>query len=325
MTAGIPPTAPETTASLWRRVAASLRSGAGPDATPDLDARLLVGHVLGLDATGLVVHAARPVGAAEVERVLALTARRAAGEPVARITGSKGFWTLDLALSRETLVPRPDTETLVAVVLERVRAEGRAGEALTILDLGTGSGAILLALLSELPRATGVGIDRSEGAVRTARGNAERHGLAGRARFAVGDWMAAIRGRFDCVVSNPPYVPRAEIRGLAVDVRDFDPDMALDGGVDGLQAYRRILAGLEDVLADGGTACFEVGKGQASAVSRLALDDGWTTGIHADLAEIDRVVELRRGNASCQKNRLGNRRRTGYVRDAVRDGRSNAS
>jgi release factor glutamine methyltransferase len=298
---GIPPVVAETTASLWRRVAASLRSGAGPDATPDLDARLLVGHALGLDATGLVVHAGRPVGAADVERVLALAARRAAGEPVARITGSKGFWTLDLALSPETLVPRPDTETVVTAALARVRAEGRADEALMVLDLGTGSGAILLALLAELARATGLGIDRAEGAARTARDNARRHGLDDRARFAVGNWLAAVGGRFDIVVSNPPYIPREEIAGLAVDVRAFDPDMALDGGADGLDAYRAIAACLQGVVNEGGTAFFEVGRDQAGVVRRIFEDLGWTTATHPDLAGIDRVVEVRRGKASRQK------------------------
>ncbi len=298
---GIPSAVAETTASLWRRVAAALRSGAGPGSTPDLDARLIVGHVLGLDATGLVVHAGRPVGGADVARVLALAARRADGEPVARITGTKGFWTLDLALSPETLVPRPDTETVVAAALARLRAKGRAEEALAILDLGTGSGAILLALLAELPNAWGLGIDRAEGAVRTARDNARRHGLDDRARFAVGDWLSGLGSRFDVVVSNPPYIPREQIAGLAVDVRDFDPDMALDGGADGLEAYRAIAAGLESVVAQGGFAFFEVGMDQAAPVSDLLGALGWDAATHADLGGIDRVVEVRRGKASRQK------------------------
>ena len=299
----------DTTGSLVRRVAATLRTAfAGDDraANADLDARLIVGHALGLDPTGLVVHAGRAVGGADVARVMALAARRAAGEPVARITGTKGFWTLDLALSPETLVPRPDTETVVAAALSSVRAEGRLDEALTVLDLGTGSGAILLALLAELPRATGLGLDRAEGAARTARDNALRHGLGGRARFAVGDWMASIGTRFDLVVSNPPYIPREEIAGLALDVRAFDPDMALDGGADGLDAYRVIVPGLETVLAEGGTAFLEVGKDQAGAVCGLAEGSGWEASTHPDIAGIDRVVEVRRGKASRQKLSLEN-------------------
>lgn len=307
---GMPPAVAETTASLSRRVAATLRTAfAGDDraANADLDARLIVGHALGLDLTGLVVHAGRPVAAADVERVLVLAARRASGEPVARITGTKGFWTLDLALSPETLVPRPDTETVVAAALARVRSEGRMDDSLTVLDLGTGSGAILLALLADLPHATGLGIDQAEGAARTARDNARRHGLDGRARFAVGDWMASIGTRFDLVVSNPPYIPRAEIAGLALDVRAFDPDMALDGGADGLDAYRAIVPGLETVLAEGGTAFFEVGKDQARAVCGLVEGVGWEASTHPDMAGIDRVVEVRRGKASRQKLGLENR------------------
>lgn len=302
-------TAADTTGSLVRRVAATLRTAfAGDDraANADLDARLLVGHALGLDATGLVVHGECIVEAADVERVLAFAARRAEGEPVARITGSKGFWTLDLVLSPETLVPRPDTETVVAAALDRVRRDGRAGEPLTVLDLGTGSGAILLALLAELPQATGLGIDRAEGAARTARENARRHGLDDRARFAVGDWLAPVGARFDLVVSNPPYIPSAEITGLAVDVRSFDPDMALDGGADGLDAYRIIVAGLETALAEGGTAVFEVGRDQAQAVCSLVDDRAWEAATHTDLAGIDRVVEVRRGKAWRQKMGLEN-------------------
>ena len=187
-------------------------------AAADLDARLLVGHVLGLDATGLIVHADRPVSELDVARAMALADRRIAGEPVARIVGEKEFWSLTLRLSPETLVPRPDTETVVEAALASIRREGRAGDPLTILDLGTGSGAILLALLSELPAATGVGVDLAEGAARTARENARRLGLADRARFAVADWDAGINGQFDLVVSNPPYVRSGEISGLAVEV-----------------------------------------------------------------------------------------------------------
>ncbi len=294
----------ETVATLARRIAATLRDAfAGDDraANADLDARLIVGHALGLDATGLVLDAARPVDQAGVERSLALAARRAGGEPVARITGRKGFWTLDLALSAETLMPRPDTETVVAAALAWARGEGRSGAPLSILDLGTGSGAILLALLAELPAARGIGLDRAEGAARTARANALRHGLDGRAAFVVGDWAGPLSARFDLVVSNPPYIPREEIGGLAVDVRVFDPDMALDGGFDGLDAYRIILAAMDALLERDGGAFLEVGAGQAEAVSRLAESHGFATARHRDIGGIDRVVEVKRGKASRQK------------------------
>jgi release factor glutamine methyltransferase len=263
-------------------------------ATPDLDARLLVGHVLGLDATGLVVHADRAVSPEDVAVAMALAERRAAGEPVARIIGTKGFWSFDLALAPETLVPRPDTETVVEAALARARQSGRADEALAVLDLGTGSGAILLALLSELPQATGIGVDIAEGAARAARGNAIRLGLDNRARFVVGDWNAPLRGRFDLVVSNPPYIRHAEIAELPLEVRRFDPDIALDGGDDGLSAYRVILANLDALLAPYGAAFVEVGATQAAEVASLAEMHGFRAGFHKDLAGIDRVVALRR-------------------------------
>lgn len=263
--------------------------------TPDLDARLLVGHAVGLDLTGLVLHADRPVSDDEVARAMALVDRRIAGEPVARIVGEKEFWGLPLRLAPETLVPRPDTETVVEAALAFVRREGRGREPLALLDLGTGSGAILLALLTELPAASGLGVDIAEGAARAARENAERLGLGGRARFAVADWLAGIEGRFDLVVSNPPYVRSAEIPELALEVRRFDPDMALDGGPDGLAAYRVIFGRLGAILADRGAAFVEVGADQAGSVAALAESLGFATAAHKDLAGIERVIELRRG------------------------------
>lgn len=287
----------KTVAGLRRYVSHRLRRSFGNERytlTPDLDARLLVGHALGLDAAGLIVHADRPVSDADVARIIALAERRIAGEPVARIIGEKEFWSLPLRLSPETLVPRPDTETLVEAALAFVRREGREREPLTILDLGTGSGAILLALLSELPAATGVGVDIAESAARTARENAERLGLARRARFVVADWAAGILGRFDLVVSNPPYIRHEEIPGLPLEVRRFDPDIALNGGADGLAAYREIINGLEAILAQEGRAFLEVGADQAAAVAELAELLDLEAVPHKDLVGIDRVVELRR-------------------------------
>jgi release factor glutamine methyltransferase len=304
----------ETPATLVRRIAAMLREAfAGDDraGNADLDARLLVGHALGLDATGLVVQAGRVVTAEETARTMAFAARRAKGEPVARITGTKGFWTLDLMLSPETLVPRPDTETVVSAALERVKRAGRTDTPLAVLDLGTGSGAILLALLAELPGAWGIGVDRSEGAARTARGNAIRHGLEDRARFVVGDWGTALSGRFDLVVGNPPYIRHAEIASLAVDVRHFDPDMALDGGADGLDAYRAILNDLDALLTADGAAFLEVGARQADDVAAMAELGGFRAGRHRDLSGIERVVEIEARQGVAPKNELGNRQRKG--------------
>jgi release factor glutamine methyltransferase len=304
----------ETPATLVRRIAAMLREAfAGDDraGNADLDARLLVGHALGLDATGLVVQAGRVVTAEETARTMAFAARRAKGEPVARITGTKGFWTLDLMLSPETLVPRPDTETVVSAALERVKRAGRTEAPLAVLDLGTGSGAILLALLTELPGAWGIGVDRSEGAARTARGNAIRHGLEDRARFVVGDWGTALSGRFALVVGNPPYIRHAEIASLAVDVRHFDPDMALDGGADGLDAYRAILNDLDALLTADGAAFLEVGARQADDVAAMAELGGFRAGRHRDLSGIERVVEIEARQGVAPKNELGNRQRKG--------------
>jgi release factor glutamine methyltransferase len=267
-------------------------------ASTDLDARLLVGHALGLDASGLILHADRPVSESDVARAMALAERRIAGEPVARIVGEKEFWSLPLRLSPETLVPRPDTETVVEAALGWARREGRTRDALTLLDLGTGSGAILLALLSELPVASGLGVDIAEGAARTAGENARRLGLGDRARFAVADWTDAIAGRFDIVVSNPPYIKIGDIPELPLEVSRYDPQIALVGGVDGLVAYRAILARLDGILSARGAAFLEVGAGQAQPVSELAEVLGFETDRHKDLVGIDRVVELRRGETS---------------------------
>ncbi|KMO27620.1 SAM-dependent methyltransferase, partial [Methylobacterium tarhaniae] len=172
-----------------------------------------------------------------------------AGEPVARIIGAWEFWGLPFGLSSDTLVPRPDTETLVEAAL----GLGLGPDAPhRLADLGTGSGCILVALLTEWPQAVGLGIDRSPGACVTARANAARNGVADRAAFAVGDWASALSGPFDVVVANPPYIASEVIAGLSGEVRDHDPRLALDGGADGLDAYRTILAQVPRLLAPGG-------------------------------------------------------------------------
>ncbi|MCC6466907.1 MAG: peptide chain release factor N(5)-glutamine methyltransferase [Alphaproteobacteria bacterium] len=221
-------------------------------------------------------------------RFAAMIARREAREPVSRILGRRGFWTLDLAIGPDTLDPRPDSETVVEAVLARV-ADRRAK--LRVLDLGTGSGCLLLALLAELPRATGLGVDRAPGAVAVARANAAAAQLGGRAEFAVGDWTRGLSGAFDIVVANPPYIPRAELAGLMPEVAGFDPRAALDGGVDGLEAYRAILADLKRVLAPGAIVALEIGAGQATAVKELVNHAGLSImEVRQDLAGIDRCI-----------------------------------
>jgi release factor glutamine methyltransferase len=235
--------------------------------SPDLDARLLVGHALGLTHTDLARDAARALTAAEADAVAALLTRRLAREPVARILGAKEFWGLSLKLNGDTLVPRPETETVVEAALDAI-GERRSG-ALRIADLGTGSGALLLALLSECPRATGVGTDVSAGALACARGNAQTLGLAERATFTLSDYGAALAGPFDLVVSNPPYVRRDDIVTLQPEVRQFDPLRALDGGPDGLAAYRVITADARRLLRHDGVIVVELGEGQLAAVTAL--------------------------------------------------------
>jgi release factor glutamine methyltransferase len=243
---------------------------------PRLDARVLAAHVLGLSGpAALGVRLGDPMPARAATRLDALIARRAAREPVGRILGTRGFWTLDLAVGPDTLEPRPDTETVVSAVLDRLPDRARP---LSLLDLGTGTGAILLALLFELPDATGIGVDIAPGAVATACANAAAHGLEGRARFVAADWADGLPdwpGPFDVVVSNPPYIATADLAGLDPEVRDHDPAAALDGGADGLDAYRRIIPLAAARLAPGGHLALEVGAGQAEAVAALMQAAGF--------------------------------------------------
>lgn len=289
-----PATVGEALAQARRRLSAAAVE------TPGLDARLLVSEATGLPLPALLADGARPLSPEAAHRLDAYLERRAAGEPVGRIRGRRAFWTLDLALSPATLEPRPDTEVLVAAVLDHLAAEGRRDAPIAIADLGTGSGAILLALLSECPNAVGIGVDLSEEALRTARRNAAVHGLDGRAVFARGDFAAAISERVDVVVSNPPYVSRAELDRLEPGVRDHDPALALDGGADGLAAYRAILRQLDDRRAAAASpkatapALFvETSPALEGALASLAQARGWMVAArHRDLAGRIRALRL---------------------------------
>jgi release factor glutamine methyltransferase len=262
----------------------------------ELDARILVGAALGLDLTGLIAAATRPVTAAEAERLEDLACRRLTGEPIARILGAKEFWGLPLQLSAATLVPRPDTETVVELALEMLRAGPAPDRPLRIADIGTGSGAILLALLSELPDAYGIGTDISAAALHTASANARHLELACRAAFIASDYAAALSGSFDLIVSNPPYIRSAEIIHLATEVRDHDPLGALDGGSDGLDAYRALIPQATRLLAPGGVLAVEVGHDQSAEVERLMMVAGLTfeRPPKADLAGTARAVAGRK-------------------------------
>jgi release factor glutamine methyltransferase len=273
-----------------RQLAERLRNGAIDSA--ELDARLLTGEVLGLDLTGLIAAANRPLTPDESDRLESFARRRLGGEPVARIVGHKEFWGLSLKLSPATLVPRPDTETLVELALEILRDTGAADRPLRIADLGTGSGAILLALLSELPQALGVGTDISTDALQTAEANAARAGLSDRTSFVTCDYAGGLSGAFDLIVSNPPYIRSADIAGLAAEVGKHDPLAALDGGPDGLDAYRALIPQAACLLAPGAALVVEAGLGQSGDIEALMKAAGlicrWPP--KADLAGIRRAV-----------------------------------
>jgi release factor glutamine methyltransferase len=239
--------------------------------TAALDARLLVLAALVISPTDLIARPDTALTPDETERLAALARRRLAHEPVARIVGEREFWGLPFRLSPETLVPRPDTETVVETALGLIPDRQ---EALRIVDFGTGSGCILTALLHELPRAQGLGIDRSFGALGTARLNAHMNGVGNRSLFAASDWTSAVRGPFDLLVSNPPYIASAAIPGLDAEVREHDPLPALDGGADGLDAYRVLLGEAGRLLRPGGLAVLEIGYDQAAALRQLAQAHG---------------------------------------------------
>lgn len=284
----------QTVEAARRNLTARFTSG-GID-TAELDARILVGAALSLDLTGLIASAARPVTSHEATHLEDFTRRRLAGEPVARILGTKEFWGLSLQLSAATLVPRPDTETVVELALEMLRAEPDPKRRLRIADIGTGSGAILLALLSELPDAFGVGTDISVTALRTASSNAARLGFASRAAFVACDYAAALSEAFDLMVSNPPYIRSADIAGLATEVRDHDPIVALDGGADGLDAYRQLIPQAARRLAQGGVLVVEAGHDQSGDIGELMMAAGLTQEKppRADLAGIRRALAGRK-------------------------------
>ncbi len=286
----------DVTSIAWaRRGLAQAFRAAGLD-TPALDARLLVGHALGLDHAGLAAAAERLLGSPEIARIETLAARRFAREPVARIIGTKEFWGLPLLVTPAVLVPRPDSETVVAAALAALDRRKARMRALRIADLGTGSGALLFALLSELPHAYGVGTDRDPPALATARANAARLGLAARADFVVSDYGTALAGGLDLVIANPPYIRTQDIESLAPEVRDFDPRCAIDGGPDGLAGYRAIAADARRLLAPAAPLLVEVGAGQSRAVADLFECAGLAveSAPQADLSGVARVVAARR-------------------------------
>jgi release factor glutamine methyltransferase len=262
---------PYTVADVRRAWTAEFRAG-GID-TPELDARILIGKALGLDHAALAAAGTRVLEAGEENEIAALARRRLAHEPVARIVGIKEFWSLKLQVDAATLVPRPETETVVEAALAAIDFTGARSRVLRIADLGTGTGAILLALLSELKNSFGVGSDVNPGALVVARENARRLGFT-RTAYVACDMAAAMSGPFDLVVSNPPYIVSDDIAALPPEVRLFDPRLALDGGTDGLDFYRAIAASVPILLAPDGVVVVELGSGQAKPVMTLFAGAG---------------------------------------------------
>ncbi len=255
--------------------------------SPRREARLLLAHAVCIDQAVLLRDLHAPLIA---PGFAALVQRRAAREPLALITGRQEFWSLEFAVSADTLIPRADSEAVVEAAL----AASARWDLHRVLDLGTGTGCLLLAVLAERPDATGIGVDRSEGAARLARRNAMALGLGNRAAFLCGDWATALNARFDLVLSNPPYIESADIAGLMPEVARYEPRRALDGGADGLDAYRSIVAALPGLLTPDGVAVLEVGIGQAEAVGAIAAAQGLALGgVRDDLSGVARAVTLR--------------------------------
>lgn len=259
--------------SLTRHLRTELEKAGKPDAA--LDARLIVEHVTGATQTRMLLEPDLPVLPGEIEAALALLARRLAGEPVHRILGHREFYGLRLSLSPGTLEPRPDTETLVELALPLVRAAADSHGRCRILDLGTGTGAIALALLKEEPRATATGVDISADALVTAAANADLCGEADRFATLKSHWFDDVEGRFHVIVSNPPYIASDIVSSLEREVRDFDPLVALDGGEDGLNAYRAIANGAMRHLEDGGAIAVEIGHDQGETVPAIFAGCGF--------------------------------------------------
>jgi release factor glutamine methyltransferase len=259
--------------------------------TAALDAKLLTGHALGLDALALATRELDPVADADAARVAGLLQRRMGGESVARIIGEREFFGLAFALNAATLEPRPDTELLVELAIKALPVGRR------LLDLGTGTGCIPIAVLANRPDARGLATDINADALEMARANAARHNVVDRLSFARGNWFEALtangRGaeKFDLIVSNPPYITSAVVETLSPEVKDFDPRLALDGGPDGLAPYRVIAAQAQAFLVPGGQVLVEIGYDQGSSVGALFSEHGFADiVVHKDLNGLDRVI-----------------------------------
>jgi release factor glutamine methyltransferase len=280
-----------TIGDLLKAASAELAAAALEDAPRE--ARLLMIEATGLDRAAIFVHPERALDAATVTRFRELVARRVKREPMAHILGRREFWSLTFKVTADTLDPRADSETLVQAVLDRTPDRSAP---LRIVDFGTGTGCLLLALLHELPAATGLGVDISEGALSVARENAATLKLDSRAAFRHGNWDEGLDSGFEILISNPPYIPGGEIAALQPEVAHYEPRLALDGGTDGLCAYRRLAPAAVRLLAQGGVAAFEIGAGQSDSVVRIMEAAGLRHIATAnDLAGIQRCLLFRKG------------------------------
>jgi len=269
--------------TLREAIAAAASRLSGISDTPRLDAELLAAHALGVSREHLLLH---HLHAAEPPGFEPLVVRREANEPIAYIVGLKDFWTITLGVAPGVLIPRPDSETLIEAAVAHFGETGPA----TVLDLGTGSGALLLAALDQWPEARGIGVDLSDRAVEIARSNARHLGMDNRAEIVLGDWDQPIEGHFDLILCNPPYIATDEV--LPASVSQYEPATALFAGADGLAEYRRLAPRIGPVLSAGGLALFEVGHTQGPAVAKLFRGFGHRTRIIRDLAGLDRCVAL---------------------------------
>jgi len=271
---------------------ASARLAAGGIAEPRREARLILALAMGADQAVVLGYPERILDGTTRARLEQLVARRLQHEPFSRLRGMREFWSLEFALSAETLDPRPDSETLIEAALAHLPNRDAP---LQVLDLGTGTGCLLLALLSELPNAAGLGIDILPGAVESARRNAARLGFGSRAQFELRDWRGEITGKADVILANPPYIRSEDIQSLAPEVAAFEPLVALDGGMDGLDAYRALAPIVPMMLTRGGLACIELGLGQAESVTRLLVESGLIINeIRRDLSGVERCLIARR-------------------------------
>lgn len=258
-----------------------------------LDARILLQHAAGITPEKLISNSHDPVDTDIQDALAGYVKRRIAYEPVSRIMGKREFWSMDFMLSPGTLDPRPDSETVVEAIIEWADEHKRRNAPLKIIDLGTGTGCLLLAVLSELPNATGVGIDISSDSIMTAEANADALGFSERSDFRNQSWDSLETQDFDVVISNPPYIPETDSESLAPEVARFDPEDALYGGIDGLENYRKIARLLKNILSQNGAAFFEVGIGQFKDVQQIFEQEGFLPGgVKRDLAGIERCVRI---------------------------------